>query len=100
MRGIGRASACVGFAGLAGVLACCGGAATSPPAATPTATPAPSASPTPEPILVESLPGSVYHSPDGTWWGYNQSKVVRFGQRVFTYVIHNDASPNSRFTVY
>jgi hypothetical protein len=42
------------------------------------------------------------HSPDGTWWGYNQSKIVRFGNTVYTYVIHNDDDPAtpSKFTIY
>jgi hypothetical protein len=53
-------------------------------------------------VLYEKIPGSKNHSPDGTWWGYNQSKIVRFGDRVYTYVIHNDDDPAtpSRFTIY
>ena len=43
----------------------------------------------------EKIPGSKFHSPEGglsvgTWWGYNQSKIVRFRDTVFTYVIEND----------
>jgi hypothetical protein len=63
----------------------------------PNATPTPQ--PTPEAILVERLPGSRNHSPDGTWWGFNQSKVVRIGRFVFSYVIDNESSPDSRFTI-
>lgn len=49
--------------------------------------------------VVESLPGSRNHSPDGTWWGYNMSKVVRRGNFVFTYVIENDDNPSSYSTL-
>jgi len=41
-------------------------------------------------VLVEKVKGSKYHSPDGTWWGYNQSKIVRHKDLVFTYYIDND----------
>ena len=27
--------------------------------------------------FVERIPGSLNHSPDATWWGYNMSKIVR-----------------------
>ncbi len=40
-------------------------------------------------VLVEPLPGSVNQF-NGTWWGYNQTKLVRRGNRVVTYVIKND----------
>lgn len=56
-----------------------------------------------EKIFVETIPGSAFHSPDGTWWGYNQSKIVRFGDTVFTYVIENTDESNqtlSNFVVY
>lgn len=56
-----------------------------------------------EEILIEKIPGSKFHSPDGTWWGYNQSKIVRFKNFVFTYVIENEDDSNktpSKFTVY
>ncbi|MBI3251511.1 MAG: hypothetical protein HYZ62_01210 [Candidatus Andersenbacteria bacterium] len=43
-------------------------------------------------LLVEKLPGSKFHSPDGTWWGYNQSKIVRFKDYVFSYNIDNKDS--------
>ncbi|MDO9510508.1 MAG: hypothetical protein Q7J34_02005 [Bacteroidales bacterium] len=46
---------------------------------------------------VEQIPGSKNHSPNGTWWGYNQSKIVRFGNTVYMYVIDNqniDINPN------
>ena len=54
------------------------------------------------PAFVERLPGSPNHSPDGTWWGYNMSKVVRRGSFVFTYVIENDDNPStySTFRIY
>lgn len=53
-------------------------------------------------ILVEEIPGSTFHSPDGTWWGYNQSKIVRFQEHVFSYYIDNqdtDTKTASRFTL-
>lgn len=53
-------------------------------------------------ILTEKIPGSKFHSPDATWWGYNQSKIVRFKDRVFTYYIENDDDSNktlSKFVV-
>ncbi len=52
--------------------------------------------------VVERLPGSRNFSPDGTWWGYNMSKVVRRGDFVFTYVIENDDNPStySTFRIY
>ncbi len=52
--------------------------------------------------VVERLPGSRNFSPDGTWWGYNMSKVVRRGDLVFTYVIENDDNPStySTFRIY
>ena len=70
----------------------CGGDS-SPTASTPT--------PTIE-AVVERLSGSRNHSPDGTWWGYNMSKVVRRGDLVFTYVIENDDNPStySTFRIY
>ena len=44
---------------------------------------------------LEQITGSKYHQPDGgvsvgTWWGYNQIKVARFKDIVFTYVVEND----------
>ena len=38
-----------------------------------------------EQMLTEKIPGSKFHSPDATWWGYNQSKIVRFRDKVFSY---------------
>jgi hypothetical protein len=53
-------------------------------------------------VFSEKIPGSKNHSPDGTWWGYNQNKIVRFGNVVFMYVVHNDNDPKtpSKFTIY
>ncbi|MBI2590294.1 MAG: hypothetical protein HYW33_00215 [Candidatus Blackburnbacteria bacterium] len=54
-------------------------------------------------IFVEKIPGSKFHSPDATWWGYNQSKIVRFKDLVFMYVIENLDDSNktsSDFVVY
>jgi len=50
----------------------------------------------------EKIPGSKNHSPDATWWGYNQSKIARHNDTVFMYVIHNDDNPatESDFTIY
>lgn len=45
------------------------------------------------PLLVERIPGSRDHSPGGTWWGYNQSKLVRIGDRVLMNVVDNDQPP-------
>lgn len=46
-------------------------------------------------VFYEKIPGSSFHGPDATWWGYNQSKIVRFNSRVFMYVIDNQDSKNS-----
>lgn len=54
-------------------------------------------------ILYEKIPGSKFHSPDATWWGYNQNKIVRFNNLVFMYVIDNLDDSNetiSNFVVY
>jgi len=77
---------------------------------TPTATPLPTAIPTPTPALtysLEKIPGSLNHSGEsgqsvGTWWGYNQSKIARYRDIVFTYVVHNDNDPGteSSMTLY
>lgn len=45
-------------------------------------------------ILTEKIPGSKFHSPDATWWGYNQSKIVRFKDKIFTYYIKNNDDSN------
>ena len=53
-------------------------------------------------ILAEKIRGSKFHSPDATWWGYNQSKIVRFKDIVFTYYISNDddlSKTSSQFVV-
>lgn len=47
-----------------------------------------------EEILYEKIPGSKFHSPDATWWGYNQSKIVRYKDLVFTYFIDNIDNSN------
>ncbi len=63
--------------------------------ATPTATPAPAPNPVPPTptstctprdftYSLEKIPGSLNHSPDATWWGYNQSKIARYGDTVHT----------------
>jgi hypothetical protein len=41
------------------------------------------------PTLVEVIPGSTYHQENGTWWGYNQQKIVRYQNRVFMAVVDN-----------
>lgn len=38
----------------------------------------------------ELIPGSKYHQENGTWWGYNQQKIVRFQNRVFMAVVENE----------
>ena len=48
-------------------------------------------------IYYEQIPGSKNHGPNGTWWGYNQSKIVRFENIVYMYVVDNqniDNNPN------
>lgn len=53
-------------------------------------------------ILVEKIPGSKFHSPDATWWGYNQSKIVRYKDKVFSYYIDNDddsSKTTSKFVI-
>jgi len=64
------------------------------PAPMPTATPALTYS-------LEKIPGSLNHSGEsgrsvGTWWGYNQSKIARYGDTVFTYVVQNDNDPGTK----
>jgi len=57
----------------------------------------------PDSILIEAIPKSSYHSPDGTWWGYNQSKLARYGERVFMYIIDNqddNRSTVSQMVIY
>lgn len=53
-------------------------------------------------VFYEKIPGSKTHSPDGTWWGYNMTKIARLGDTVFMYVIHNDddTTTPSQFTIY
>ena len=52
-------------------------------------------------ILIESLP-SCRAQRNCEWWGYNQSKLVRFGDNVVTYVIDNSGAPGTpyNFTMY
>lgn len=54
-------------------------------------------------IFYEKIPGSKFHGPDATWWGYNQNKIVRFKNLVFMYVIENFDDSNktiSNFVIY
>lgn len=54
-------------------------------------------------VFSERIPGSKFHGPDATWWGYNQSKIVRFKDTVFMYVIENlddSNKTNSNFVIY
>lgn len=54
-------------------------------------------------IFYEKIPGSKFHGPDATWWGYNQNKIVRFKQYVFMYTIDNIDDKNttlSQFVIY
>ena len=69
------------------------------PTSTPTPTQLPSTATTiPKGFTysLEKIPGSLNHNPDSTWWGYNQSKIARYGDTVFTYVIHNDNDPTTK----
>lgn len=54
-------------------------------------------------VFYEKIPGSKFHGPDATWWGYNQNKIVRFGNMVFMYVVENIDDKNttlSQFVIY
>lgn len=51
-------------------------------------------------ILIEPIPGSKFHSPDGTWWGYNQSKITRFEDIVFSYYIDNTDDSNKTLSQF
>ncbi len=54
-------------------------------------------------IQVTLLPSSPTHSPNSTWWGYHQSKVVRHGERVYAGIIEGNAgqpSTGASFQVY
>ncbi len=46
-------------------------------------------------VFYEEIPGSKNHGPNGTWWGYNQSKIVRYGNTVYMYVIENENLDNN-----
>lgn len=46
-------------------------------------------------VFYEQIPGSKNHEPNGTWWGYNQSKIVRYGNVVYMYVIENENIDNN-----
>jgi len=53
-------------------------------------------------VFSEKIPGSKFHSPDATWWGYNQNKIVRFKDKVFSYYIENNddsSKTSSKFVV-
>jgi hypothetical protein len=39
---------------------------------------------------MEIIPGSKFHEQNATWWGYNQQKIVRYGNLVFMTVVEND----------
>lgn len=52
----------------------------------------------PEDILVERIAGSPRHL-TATWWGYNQSKLVRDGERVVTYVLDNDVDEGEPYAL-
>ena len=76
---------------------------------TPAPNPPPTTAPKEEPpvpqaagLFIEQIPGSLNHSPDATWWGYNQSKIARIGDIVFMFVVENDNDPSteSRFVIY
>lgn len=52
-------------------------------------------------VYYEQIAGSKNHGPNGTWWGYNQSKIVRFENTVFMCVVDNqniDNNPNPNAT--
>lgn len=58
---------------------------------------------TKEKIFYEKIPGSKFHNPDATWWGYNQNKIARFDNLVFMYIIENTDDSNktlSNLVVY
>lgn len=46
-------------------------------------------------VFYEKIPGSKFHGPDATWWGYNQNKIVRFKNLVFMYVVENIDDKNT-----
>src|SRR3989339_599686 len=46
-------------------------------------------------VFSEQIPGSKNHGPNGTWWGYNQSKIVRYGSTVYMYVVENENIDNN-----
>jgi len=46
-------------------------------------------------VFSEQIPGSKNHGPNGTWWGYNQSKIVRYGTTVYMYVVENENLDNN-----
>lgn len=49
-------------------------------------------------IFVEALPASRNHQ-TATWWGYNQPKILRDGDRVVTYVLDNDVSAGDPYSI-
>ncbi len=51
-----------------------------------------------EGILIESLPASKNHQ-TATWWGYNQNKIIRSGDRVVTYVLDNNVPSGNLYSI-
>lgn len=40
-------------------------------------------------VQFTTLPSSEYHQRGSTWWGYNQSKIVRYQDHLYTYYVDN-----------
>lgn len=51
-------------------------------------------------VFFEKIQGSKFHSPDATWWGYNQNKIVRLQDKVFSYYIDNDDENNKTLSKF
>ncbi len=54
-------------------------------------------------MTVTQLPSSTTHGPNSTWWGYNMSKIVRYGTNVYYGIIEDDTgiqNTNANFKIY
>lgn len=54
-------------------------------------------------MTVTQLPSSTTQHPNSTWWGYNMSKIVRYGTNIYYGIIEDDTgaqNTNGNFKIY
>lgn len=54
-------------------------------------------------LSYSALPSSQYHQPNSTWWGYNMSKIARYGSNVYYGIIQDDtgtSTSTANFKIY